>query len=151
MSVAYTRPFHPLDLESRTSAMFRLGDMIEQLRQEEVYRAGNRNALTLLHDGGLTAVLTVVKAGAECEDHLSQEPTLFVVLDGDLKVESAADEGIIYLSLGAAGALARGIRHKITATTECAYLMIIGGSTAPEENVGISSPGSKRQGQVLRS
>ena len=133
MSVAYTRPFHPFDLESRDSATFRLGDMIEQLRQEEVYRAGNRNALTLIHEGGLTAVLTVAKANAECEDHLSQEPTLFVVLDGDLKVESAADDEVIYLSLGAAGALARGVRHKVTATTDCAYLIIIGGTTEANE------------------
>jgi hypothetical protein len=135
MSVAYARPFHPLDLANRAAAVFALGDMIDQLRHEEVYRSANRNALTLIHDAYLTAVLTVTRAGAECEDHFSQEPTVFIVLEGELAIESA-DGGIMYLPGCSAGALARDVRHKLTASTDCAYLMVMGRQDKAEKSAG---------------
>ena len=126
MAVAYERPFHPVNFDSEAAGVFSLGDMIDQLRREEVYESANRDALTLIHDDGLTAVLTVAKEGAQCEDHSSPEPTIFIVLDGDLTIESAFDGAVIYLRQGSAGALAPDVRHKLTATTDCAYLMIMG-------------------------
>lgn len=140
MAVAYTRPFHPLDLASRAAAVFSLGEMIDQLRHEEVSHGASRNALTLVHDENLTAVLTVARQGAECGDHYSQEPTVFVMLEGELAIASASDGGITYLPNGSAGALARDVRHKLSATTDCAYLMVMGRHSKAERSAAVQRP-----------
>lgn len=131
MSNAYVRPFHPINFSQRTAALFSLHDMIEQLQRESDSRSAKRDALTLLHDQGLTAVLTVARAGAECEDHFSQETTIFIMLEGELAIESALDDGILSLPAGSAGVLARDIRHRLTATTDCAYLMVMACQNKP--------------------
>jgi quercetin dioxygenase-like cupin family protein len=126
MSVAYTRPFHPLEFATKAAGQFALGAMIDQLQNEGSYRTAHRNALTLVRDDGLTAVATVARKGAQCEEHFSRGPTVFIVLEGELAIESAGDDRVITLPKGSVGVLAREIRHQLTAVSDCAYLMIMG-------------------------
>jgi quercetin dioxygenase-like cupin family protein len=120
------RPFHPVDFSDHAATLFALPGLINQLREEAVHRRAKRDALTLIHNHYLTAVLTVVRAGAQYEEHFSPEPTLFVMLEGELAIESGGNGGMMYLRSGSVGVLARAIRHKVTARTDCAYLLIIG-------------------------
>jgi len=141
---AYTRPFHPLDFATHAAALFSLEDMIEQLRQEDVYQSGNRNALTLLHDESLTVVLTVARAGAECEEHFSQQPTMFIVLQGELEIDSASEGDRLHLHSASAAALAQNVLHRLTAITECAYLLVMGGTYKSDVLAEITNKGEMR-------
>ena len=141
MSLAYTRPFEPLDFADRAGAVFPLEEMIEQLRRESVYETAHRNALTLIRDEDLTVVLVVARQGTQCEDHHSTGPTFFTVLEGDVDVESADGGGTIHLRRGAAGALAPEVSHRIAATTDCAYMVIMGATSKSKEQRSLSRGG----------
>jgi quercetin dioxygenase-like cupin family protein len=140
MSDASIRPFHPIDFAQRPATLFAIPGLIDQLRQEAAGRHAKRDALTLIHDENLTAVLTVARAGAECEEHFSQEPTLFIVLEGELAIESASDGGSIGLRAGSAGALARDVRHRVTASTDCAYLLVMGCQSRATQSAEVRRP-----------
>src|SRR5262249_46001700 len=129
MSAAYERPFHPIDFCDQAAATFPLCEMIDQLRREDVYAVSRRNALTLIRDEGLAAVLIVAREGAQCEEHFSQELTLFIVLEGALSIESASNRKRISLATCSAGALAPNVRHQLRAITDCAYLVVMGHHT----------------------
>ena len=125
-SHSIARPSHPIDLSQDSAAVFPLRSMIEKLRREDVYDRSSRNAVALIHDDGLRAVLTVAREGAECGDHASPEPTLVINLAGRLAVRGADGGGAIELPEGSAAALAPNVRHRLAAVTACAYLTIVG-------------------------
>jgi quercetin dioxygenase-like cupin family protein len=127
MGNTYERPFVPVDLAQRAAAVFPLQGMIEQLRSEASFHDANRNALTLVRNDGLTAVLAVAKKGAQCADHSAAEPTLAVCLTGELEVRAASGGGVIDIPKGAAAVLAPDVLHRLVAITDCAYLLVIGG------------------------
>jgi quercetin dioxygenase-like cupin family protein len=126
MPSTYERPYHPIDLTEEAAAVFPLGRMIEDLLEEEVYQTSERDALTLVHDDGLSVVLTVAKKGAECGEHTSPEPALIISLRGEVAIKGASDAGIVYVPKDSAAALAPGVPHKLEAISDCAYLTIIG-------------------------
>lgn len=120
------RPFHPIDLEKQAAAVFPTAEMVAKLRSEEVYGRANRNAFTLVHDHGLTAVLTVARKDAECGEHKTPEPALLVCLSGKLAVEGADNGGTLELAEGSTAVLAPEVAHRLLAVEECAYLTVIG-------------------------
>lgn len=130
MAECYERPFVPVDFSQRAAAMFPLQGMIDQLRNEESFRDSNRNALTLVNDDNLTAVLAVAKEGAECADHSAPEPTFAICLAGKLEVRAASGGGVIDIPQGSAAVLAPDVLHKLAAITDCAYLLVMGGDGA---------------------
>lgn len=130
MTDCYERPFTPIDLSERAAALFPLQGMIDQLRNEESFRDSNRNALTLVHDDSLTAVLTVAKEGAQCADHSAPEPTFAICLTGELEVRAASGGAVIDIPQGEAAILAPEVLHRLVAVTDCAYLLVMGGDKA---------------------
>jgi quercetin dioxygenase-like cupin family protein len=126
----YERPFVPVDLSKRAAALFPLPAMIEQLRNEESFRDSNRNALTLVHQDGLTAVLTVAVEGAQCADHSAPEATFAVCLSGELEVRAGTGGAVIAIPPGEAAILAPHVEHRFVAVTDCAYLLVMGGEPA---------------------
>lgn len=124
------RPSHPIDLASDAGAVFQFASAIDALREEDVYGHSNRNAIGLVHDDGLRAVLTVAKAGTECDDHAAREPTMIVTLSGRLSITGGEGAGVIQVPEGSAAVLAPGVRHRLVAVTDCAYLLIVGSRPA---------------------
>jgi quercetin dioxygenase-like cupin family protein len=127
MAHTFERPFVPVDLAEQAAATFPLQGMIEQLRDEDVFRDSSRNALTLLHDSELTAVLAVAKEGTQCAEHAASQPTIVVNLAGKLEIRGSSG-GVIQLVQNSAAVLAPEVVHKFAAVTDCAYLLIIGGN-----------------------
>ena len=144
MASSFERPFHPIDLSEDAAALFPLRTMIDELRQEDVYKSSSRNALALIHDEGLRAVLTVAKEGVECGDHTSPEPTVVVNLAGRLAIKGSEGAGMIQLSEGTAAALAPNLSHRLAAVTECAYLTIVGSRAGTEDGAQVSIPDEGR-------
>ena len=102
---------------------FDLGAELEQLRQEESYRAGDRNARTLVKEGGLRIVLTALQAGARLREHSAPGPIAVQTLAGRIRLH-AADE-TIDLPVGGLLALDGNVAHDVEALEESAFLLTI--------------------------
>lgn len=116
----------PVDLSNQAAALFSLPALMLSLSEEANPNDSNRNALTLLRNEELTAVLTVVKEGSECGRHSAPSPAMIIALSGEVEIR-AEDGASIYVPQGLAAVLAPGVPHQLAAVTDCAYLLIIGG------------------------
>ena len=95
----------------------------EQLRQEESYRAGDRNAKTLVNAPGLHIVLTVMQRGAQLKEHKVAGPISIQTLAGRIRLRSADD--IVELQAGQIVTLLGAIAHIVEAVEESAFLLTI--------------------------
>lgn len=126
MAQAYERPFRPVELSVESMRSFPLQSMIQQLRSERTYRDAGRDALTLVHGEGLTAVLTVARQGTTCDEHSYPAPTLMLGLLGSLSISSPSDGGERSLREGEVIGMAPNVGHAVTAKSDCAFLTVIG-------------------------
>jgi quercetin dioxygenase-like cupin family protein len=127
MSEAFERPFRPVELSDATLTSFPVQDMAQQLMTEEAFQTSGRNALTLIRDKNLTVVLTVLKAGAILQEHHAPAPVTLFPLFGHIVL--LADEGrkSTELSPGTTGAFAAHLEHRVEATQDSAFLIVMGG------------------------
>jgi quercetin dioxygenase-like cupin family protein len=127
MSKAFERPFRPVDLTASTLTSFPIHDMAQQLMTEEAFETSGRNALTLIRSQNLTVVLTVLKAGATLQEHHAPAPVTLLPLFGDIVL--LADEGrkSAELSPGTTGAFSAHLEHRVEATQDSAFLIVMGG------------------------
>jgi quercetin dioxygenase-like cupin family protein len=127
MSEAFERPFHPVELSDTNLASFPVQEMAQQLMTEEAFHTSGRNALTLIRGENLTVVLTVLKAGAVLQEHHAPAPVTLLPLCGNLIL--LADEGrkLTELNTGTAGAFAAHLEHRVEATQDSAFLIVMGG------------------------
>ena len=125
MSKAYGRPFQPVELEDSERKKFSIRPMLDQLRREKTLAESGRASLTLVHGPGLTAVLTVARAGTVFDEHQAAGPTLFLVVSGELSV-SPVGAAAVRLAEEDAFALGPDVRHVVEALHECAFFTIIG-------------------------
>jgi quercetin dioxygenase-like cupin family protein len=127
MSEAFERPFRPVELSDATLTSFPVQDMAQQLMTEEAFQTSGRNALTLIRDKNLTVVLTVLKAGAILQEHHAPAPVTLLPLFGHIVL--LADEGrkSRELSPGTTGAFAAHLEHRVEATQDSAFLIVMGG------------------------
>src|SRR5262245_6677872 len=121
MTSAYDRPFFPIELENSELRKFSLRAMVTQLERELSRNDSGRASLTLVHGPGLTAVLTVARAGTTFEEHQAAGPTLFVVLSGALSVLPVEQQRMA-LAEGDAFALGPDVRHTLEASSDCSFL-----------------------------
>jgi quercetin dioxygenase-like cupin family protein len=127
MSEAFERPFRPVDLSENTLTSFPVHEMAHQLMTEEAFQTSGRNALTLIRDENLTVVLTVLKAGAVLQEHHAPAPVTLLPLFGNIVL--LADEGrkSAELSPGTTGAFSAHLEHRVEATQDSAFLIVMGG------------------------
>ena len=125
MSPAYDRPFQPIELEDSERRKFAVRPILAQLRGEKSLAESGRASLTLVHGPGLTAVLTVARAGALFEEHQAAGPTLFLVVSGELSVAPLGGAAVL-LAEDDMFALGPDVRHVVEARSECAFFTIIG-------------------------
>jgi quercetin dioxygenase-like cupin family protein len=127
MSEAFERPFRPVELNDTTLTSFPVQDMAHQLMTEEAFQTSGRNALTLIRDKSLTVVLTVLKAGGVLQEHHALAPVTLLPLFGNIVL--LADEGrkSTELSPGTTGAFSAHLEHRVEATQDSAFLIVMGG------------------------
>ena len=129
MNEVFERPFRPVELTASTLASFPIQAMAQQLMTEEAFQTSGRNALTLTRNAGLTVVLTVMQAGAVLQEHHAPAPVTILPLFGSIVL--ATDEGRTSTELapGTTAAFAAHLEHRVEATQDSAFLIVMGGQT----------------------
>ena len=127
MSEVFARPFRPVELTASTLASFPIHAMAQQLMTEDAFQTSGRNALTLTRNAGLTVVLTVMQAGAVLQEHHAPAPVTILPLFGSIVL--ATDEGRTSTALdpGTTAAFAAHLEHRVEATQDSAFLIVMGG------------------------
>ena len=129
MSEAFERPFRPIELSDATLTSFPVQEMAQQLMTEEAFQTSGRNALTLSRDKNLTVVLTVLKAGAVLQEHHAPAPVTLLPLFGNIVLLTEEGRKSIELSPGTIGAFAAHLEHRVEATQDSAFLIVMGGQS----------------------
>jgi quercetin dioxygenase-like cupin family protein len=129
MREAFERPFRPVELNDTTLTSLPVQEMAQQLMMEETFQTSGRNALTLIRDKNMTVVLTVLKAGAVLQEHHAPAPVALLPLFGTVVL--LADEGrkSVELSPGTTGAFSAYLEHRVEATQDSAFLIVMGGQS----------------------
>jgi quercetin dioxygenase-like cupin family protein len=127
MSEAFVRPFRPVALAASTLTSFPVHAMAQQLMAEEAFQQAGRNALTLIRDPHFTVVLTVLKAGAILQEHHAPAPVALVPLFGNLILAADTGRKSTELDSGTIGAFAAHLDHRVEATQDSAFLLVMGG------------------------
>jgi quercetin dioxygenase-like cupin family protein len=78
-----------------SGGIFDLADAIEELRKEPAWGQGDRNAVTLVHEGSLRVVLAALKPGARIGNEDTDGRLTLHVLSGEVRVVAEADVVIL--------------------------------------------------------
>jgi quercetin dioxygenase-like cupin family protein len=127
MSEAFVRPFRPVALAATTLTSFPVHAMAQQLMAEDAFQQSGRNALTLIRDTHVTVVLTVLKAGAILQEHHAPAPVALIPLFGNVVLLADAGRKSTELDSGTIGAFAAHLEHRVEATQDSAFLLVMGG------------------------
>jgi quercetin dioxygenase-like cupin family protein len=102
---------------------FDLGAEVARLREEEAYRGGRRNSITLRKVEGMSVVLMVMGAGDKLEEHAAPGPISVAVREGRIRF-STPDEAV---EAGPDTMLASdgGVRHTIEALEDAVFVLTI--------------------------
>ena len=104
-------PLQSFDLEAE----------ISRLREEEEWRRGRRNAITLRKGGGLNVVLLVMKEGDRLEEHAAPGPISLAVREGRIRFATA--DGTVEAGPETLLACDAGIRHAVEALDDAVCLI----------------------------
>jgi quercetin dioxygenase-like cupin family protein len=129
MSEAFERPFRPVELSDTTLTSLPVQDMAQQLMTEEAFQTSGRNALTLIRDKHLTVVLTVLKAGAVLQEHHAPAPVALLPLFGTVVLLTDEGRNSVELSPGTTGVFSAHLEHRVEATQDSAFLIVMGGQS----------------------
>jgi quercetin dioxygenase-like cupin family protein len=103
--------------------VFRLGDEIEELRQDLKSSSGHRSAKTLAKSGSLRVTLVVLEANATLEPESTDGEATIQVLDGRLRVQT--DGSVHELGPGELVVLEQNLREQIQAPERAAFLITV--------------------------
>jgi quercetin dioxygenase-like cupin family protein len=103
---------------------------LEGLRGEPAWERFDRNAKTLVKDGGFRVVLTALKRGATLDEHRVAARVLVETVRGRLRLHlSEPDAAALDLPAGHLAVLQPGITHRVEALEESAFLLTVAGAT----------------------
>ncbi len=123
---AYIRAHGPLEVPLR---VIRLQSHIATLQAERAWREGDRVAQTLVKEGGLRVVLTLMRAGARLQPHATAGAVTIHCVQGRLRLLSPGHTGdlshSVELIAGELAALDTGLPHTVEAIADCAFLVTI--------------------------
>jgi quercetin dioxygenase-like cupin family protein len=97
--------------------------LIEQIRAEQPWKEGDRNAITVFKTNGMRIVLIALHKGAEMIKHTANGLISLQVLEGQMLFTT--DEQSIELGKGQMLALHEGIPHSILAKEETIFLLTL--------------------------
>ena len=102
---------------------------LEGLRGEPAWERFDRNAKTLVKDGGIRVVLTTLRRGATLDEHRVTARALVQTVRGHLRLHLAApDAAVLDLPAGHLAVLQPGITHRVEALEESAFLLTVAGA-----------------------
>jgi quercetin dioxygenase-like cupin family protein len=102
---------------------FDVSTLLKEIKSEQTWQKGTRNAKTLLKGQRLRVVLVAMHAGTLMESHRADAPISLQVIEGRLKFST--DSEFLVLRKGQVLTLQAGIRHKIEALKESAFLLTL--------------------------
>jgi quercetin dioxygenase-like cupin family protein len=111
----------PLDASLLT---FDVAPLVAQLKGEETWHTGARNAMTLHKGPGLRIVLIAMHANTTIPSHRADGPISVQVLEGVLTFRAEAQA--VTLRAGQLLTLSAGIPHVVEAAEESAFLLTLG-------------------------
>lgn len=111
----------PLDAPLLT---FDVAPLVAQIKGEEAWRTGARNAMTLYKGPGLRIVLIAMHAHTIIPSHHADGPISVQVLEGVLTFR--AEVQAVTLRDGQLLSLSAGIPHVVAAAEESAFLLTMG-------------------------
>jgi quercetin dioxygenase-like cupin family protein len=112
----------PRDLTAG-GGVFDLADAMEELKKEPQWEDGDRNAVTLVHEGSLRVVLTGLRPGARIGDDDTNGRQTLHVLSGE--VEITHDAGTSVVGAGYLATLGKGTPWAAVARGESFLLLTI--------------------------
>lgn len=103
---------------------FDLNEQIEALRNEDAYRNGQMNQMTLERDNSLRVALFVFRAGGGLRDHRTRNPISVQALRG--RIVFATEEGAREeLTEGQLVTLSGGVTHSVEALEDSVMLLTV--------------------------
>jgi quercetin dioxygenase-like cupin family protein len=108
-------PLQSFDLEAE----------VARLREEEAFRGGRRNSITLRKGEGMSVVLLVMGAGDRLQEHAAPGPISVAVREGRIRFTTADGE----VEAGPENVLTcdGGVRHSVEALEDAVYVITIAG------------------------
>lgn len=116
----YTRQHGPMEVPLQ---LVRFEDQIGSMKKEPAWEHGERVAKTLVKEGRLRVVLTLMRAGTVLHEHRTEGAVTIQCLAGRMKLHAQGRE--IELIDGEMAALDSGIEHSVDAVGESAFLVTI--------------------------
>jgi quercetin dioxygenase-like cupin family protein len=104
---------------------FDIAAELATLKQELSWQRGDRNARTLVDEGGFRLVLTALKAGARLREHHTPGWVSIYTAMGHLRVSAAGST--VDLPTNHVVVLARDEPHDVEAVEESAFLLTVAG------------------------
>jgi quercetin dioxygenase-like cupin family protein len=102
---------------------FDVPSLITQLKEEEVWKITRRNALTLVKDEALRAVLVVLSVGKAFAEHQADGPVLVHVLEGLVRLSAGPSQATV--AGGQMASLRPGVPHALEALEDSALLVVV--------------------------
>lgn len=116
----YTRQHGPMEIPIR---IVRFDDQIGSLKKEPAWKNGERAAKTLVKEGRLRVVLTLMRPGTALHEHRTEGAVTIQCLDGRIRLQARGRA--IELLEGEMAALDSGVEHSVEAITESVFLATI--------------------------
>lgn len=113
-------PLQTFDLEAEAG----------RLREEEAWREGTRNSITLRRGEGMNVVLMVMKADDRLEEHAAPGPFSLGVREGHVRFEAEGEEAV-EAEAGTLLTCDAGIRHTVEAVSDAVCLLTIAVPVSP--------------------
>ncbi len=118
------RPGNPRVLDAPMVSID-LNQYMDQIRDEQTWRTGDKNAMTVFKTEGMRIVLIALHSGTEIAKHKAEGVISVQVLEG--KIQFVSDEGTAELSQGMMVTLHKGIEHSVKAVEKSVFLLTIAG------------------------
>jgi len=126
MTTPPQRPFKPVNLQQETNHVFRLNDLVAAERETPSYSSAGRTGVTLVRTDGLTLLLVVIQQGVEIHDHKVRGAASITLHEGCVKFFMPETKEPAVLATGDSLILAPGVRHRVFAAEDSAFLIAIG-------------------------
>lgn len=116
----------PIHVNPDTFAGMSLQPLVDELLASPQVEREGKTARTLVKDPSLTVVLTVLRAGAQLLEHAAPGSVVVVPIRGDVKFEHEQQASTTAVEGAQITVMGPGLRHRVVAQSDSAFLLIIG-------------------------
>ena len=116
----------PIHVSPDTFAGVSLQPLVDELLASPQLEREGKTARTLVKDPALTVVLTVMRAGAQLLEHAAPGSVVVVPIRGDVKFEHEQQASTTAVEGAQITVMGPGLRHRVVAQSDSAFLLIIG-------------------------